>query len=138
MELTAISLFCLHLELRGGRNLIGLLIGASGYYRKARTNHDRASPRPDAEVTRAFAEMVEAALDSPNDLAVQKSLSVILEFGLIKQDAIRMIAKLPADMNVQIAEIIREKVHAGDWPKEIERSNAAIISLIEEYINQFD
>ena len=118
--------------------MIGLLSGASGYYRKAQEKYDGVSRRADADVTRAFMEIVNGAPNAPRAHSMPKSSSVILEFALIKYETIQMMAELPADVNTEIAEIIREQVRAGDWPKDIESSNAAIKLLIEESLRQPD
>ena len=45
-----------------------------------------------------------------------------------------MMAELPAEMNTEIAEIVRARVKAGDWPNGIEASNAIIKALIMERV----
>lgn len=118
--------------------MIGLLAGASGYYRNAREKYDGVNRHADADVTRAFMDMVDGSPTAPRAHPMPKSSSVILEFSAIKHDTIHMMADLPADMNTEIAEIIREQVRAGDWPKDIDSSNAAIKLLIEARLRQPD
>lgn len=116
--------------------VIGFLTGLSGSHRRTEAKYDAVSRHVDADVTRTFQGLSERVPHASDRPLPSNSASVMLEFSAIKQDAIHMMAELPAEMNAEIAEIIRAKVSAGDWPKVLEASNSAIKALIRERLQQ--
>lgn len=112
--------------------MTGFLTGLSGLYRRTVAKYDVVNRHADADVTQTFLDMTGGVRDASHPLLPSNSSSVVLEFSAIKHATIQMMAELPADMNTEIAEIVRAKVKAGDWPKDIEGSNATIKALIIE------
>ena len=41
----------------------------------------------------------------------------------------------PVEVNVAIADEIRDRIEAGDWPNERERSNAVLVKMIQDNIS---
>lgn len=114
--------------------MIGFLSGITGTHRRTEAKYDAVTRHVDADATRTLQGLTEPVSDAP--ALPSNSSSVVLEFSAIKQDAIHMMAELPAEMNAEIAEIIRGKVRAGDWPKGLEASNSAIKGLMRERLQK--
>ena len=85
-------------------------------------------------MTQTFLDMTGSGRDASQPLLPSNASSVVLEFSSIKHATIQMMAELPAEMNTEIAEIVRARVKAGDWPNGIEASNAIIKALIMERV----
>ena len=60
--------------------------------------------------------------------------SVSVELNVSKK-VITEMAKLPAQVNIEIADEIRASIKAGDWPKNKAESSRAVLTFINDYIN---
>ena len=61
--------------------------------------------------------------------------SVSVELNSVSKNVITEMARLPAQVNIEIADEIRASIQAGDWPKNKTESSRAILSVINDYIN---
>ena len=61
--------------------------------------------------------------------------SVSVELNSVSKNVITEMAKLPAQVNIEIADEIRASIQAGDWPKNKTESSRAVLSVINDYIN---
>ncbi len=60
--------------------------------------------------------------------------SVSVALNNVSKDVITEMAKLPAQVNIKIADEIRASIQAGDWPKNKADSSRAILAVINDYI----
>ena len=61
--------------------------------------------------------------------------SVSVELNSVSKNVITEMARLPAQVNIEIADEIRASIRAGDWPKNKIESSRAVLSVINDYIN---
>ena len=61
--------------------------------------------------------------------------SVSVELNSVSKNVITEMARLPAQVNIEIADEIRASIQAGDWPKNKTESSRAVLSVINDYIN---
>ena len=61
--------------------------------------------------------------------------SVSVELNSVSKKVITEMAKLPAQVNIEIADEIRASIKAGDWPKNKAESSRAVLTFINDYIN---
>jgi len=61
--------------------------------------------------------------------------SVSVELTSVSKKVITEMAKLPAQVNIEIADEIRASIKAGDWPKNKTESSRAVLTFINDYIN---
>ena len=53
----------------------------------------------------------------------------------VKRNVLTAMNELPSEVNVAIADEIRDRIKAGDWPTNREQSNAAIVKMVQDYIS---
>ena len=61
--------------------------------------------------------------------------SVSVELNSVSKKAITEMAKLPAQVNIEIADEIRASIKAGEWPKNKAESSSAVLAFINDYMN---
>ena len=61
--------------------------------------------------------------------------SVSVELNSVSKKVITEMAKLPAQVNIEIADEIRASIKAGDWPKNKAESRRAVLAFINDYMN---
>ena len=61
--------------------------------------------------------------------------SVSVNLNSVSKEVITEMAKLPAQVNIEIADEIRSSIQAGDWPKNKADSSRAVLAAINDYIN---
>ena len=61
--------------------------------------------------------------------------SVAVELNSVSKKVITEMAKLPAQVNIEIADKIRASIQAGDWPKNKAESSRAVLTFINDYLN---
>ena len=61
--------------------------------------------------------------------------SVSVDLNSVSKEVITEMARLPAQVNIEIADEIRASIRAGDWPKNKTESSRAILAVINDYIN---
>ena len=61
--------------------------------------------------------------------------SVSVELNSVSKKVITEMAKLPAQVNIEIADEIRASIKAGDWPKNKVESSRAVLAFINDYLN---
>ena len=61
--------------------------------------------------------------------------SVAVKLNSVSKKVITEMAKLPAQVNVEIADKIRASIQAGDWPKNKAESSRAVLTFINDYLN---
>ena len=57
-----------------------------------------------------------------------------VELKNVKKDAKTIMNKLTAEVNVQIADEIREKIKAGEWPINKKEASAVITKMISDHL----
>ena len=61
--------------------------------------------------------------------------SVSVDLNGVSKKVITEMVKLPAQVNIEVADKIRASIQAGDWPKNKADSISAIRALINDYIS---
>ena len=61
--------------------------------------------------------------------------SVSVELNSVSKKVVTEMARLPAEVNIEIADEIRASIRAGDWPKNKAESSSAVLAVINDYIN---
>ena len=61
--------------------------------------------------------------------------SVSVQLNSVSRDVITEMAKLPADVNIEIADRIRASIENGDWPRNKSESARAVQAVIRDYQN---
>ena len=61
--------------------------------------------------------------------------SVSVALNSVSKEVITEMAKLPAQVNIEIADEIRASIQAGDWPKNKADASRAILAVINDYVN---
>ena len=60
--------------------------------------------------------------------------SVSVDLNSVSKQVITEMAKLPAQVNIEIADKIRMSIQNGDWPRNREESSRAVQAVIQDYI----
>ena len=61
--------------------------------------------------------------------------SVSVDLNGVSKKVITEMVKLPAQVNIEVADKIRASIQAGDWPKNKADSISAIRALINDYLS---
>ena len=61
---------------------------------------------------------------------------VAVELNSVKKDVIASMNKLPREVNVQIADQIRQQIRSGNWPIDRNEANNAIKKIIGEHLSE--
>ena len=61
---------------------------------------------------------------------------VAVELNSVKKDVIASMNKLPKEVNVQIADQIRQQIRSGNWPIDRNEANNAIKKIISEHLSE--
>ena len=61
---------------------------------------------------------------------------VAVELHIVKKDVIASMNKLPREVNVQIADQIRQQIRSGNWPIDRNEANNAIKKIIGEHLSE--
>ena len=61
---------------------------------------------------------------------------VAVELNSVKNDVIASMNKLPREVNVQIADQIRQQIRSGNWPIDRDDANNAIKKIIGEHLSE--
>ena len=61
---------------------------------------------------------------------------VAVELNSVKKDVIASMNKLPREVNVQIADQIRQQIRSGNWPIDRDDANNAIKKIIGEHLSE--
>ena len=59
-----------------------------------------------------------------------------MELKSVKKDAIASMNKLPREVNVQIADQIRQQIRSGNWSIDRNEANNAIKKIIGEHLSE--
>tara|TARA_B100000700_G_C14620627_1_gene658001 strand:+ start:181 stop:573 length:393 start_codon:yes stop_codon:yes gene_type:complete len=60
---------------------------------------------------------------------------ISVDLNSVRKEVVTEIAKLPADVNIEIADRIKAKINAGDFPKNKAESSQAVMDMIKDYQN---
>ena len=61
---------------------------------------------------------------------------VAVELNSVKKDVIASMNKLPGEVNVQIADQIRQQIRSGNWPIDRNEANNAIKKITGEHLSE--
>ena len=61
---------------------------------------------------------------------------VAVELNSVRKDVIASMNKLPREVNVQIADQIRQQIRSGNWPIDRDDANNAIKKIIGEHLSE--
>ena len=61
---------------------------------------------------------------------------VAVELNSVRKDVIASMNKLPREVNVQIADQIRQQIRSGNWPIDRNEANNAIKKIIGEHLSE--
>ena len=81
------------------------------------------------------AEFQSVGMLNSQSLQFSSAHSVSVELNSVSKNVITEMARLPAQVNIEIADEIRASIRAGDWPKNKTESSRAVLSVINDYIN---
>ena len=70
-----------------------------------------------------------------NNVSFSTVESVSVKLNGVKRNVLTAMNELPVEVNVAIADEIRDRIKAGDWPTNREQSNAAIVRMIQDNIS---
>ena len=70
-----------------------------------------------------------------NNVSFSTVESVSVKLNGVKRNVLTAMNELPVEVNVAIADEIRGRIKAGNWPTNREQSNAAIEKMIQDKIS---
>ena len=117
---------------------------SSGAYQKLRAGYENA--RKFTEINQAKNRVMAAQGDGvtnktktplllSNNVSFSTVESVSVKLNGVKRNVLTAMNELPVEVNVAIADEIRDRIKAGDWPTNREQSNAAIVRMIQDNIS---
>ncbi len=117
---------------------------SSGAYQKLQAGYENA--RKFIEINQAKNRVMAAQGDSvtnktktplllSNNVSFSTVESVSVKLNGVKRNVLTAMNELPVEVNVAIADEIRGRIKAGNWPTNREQSNAAIEKMIQDKIS---
>ena len=117
---------------------------SSGAYQKLQAGYENAQKF--IEINQAKNRVMAAQGDSvtnktktplllSNNVSFSTVESVSVKLNGVKRNVLTAMNELPVEVNVAIADEIRDRIKAGDWPTNREQSNAAIVRMIQDNIS---
>jgi|TARA_X000000950_G_scaffold164281_1_gene200851 hypothetical protein len=117
---------------------------SSGAYQKLQAGYENAQKF--IEINQAKNRVMAAQGDSvtnktktplllSNNVSFSTVESVSVKLNGVKRNVLTAMNELPVEVNVAIADEIRGRIKAGNWPTNREQSNAAIEKMIQDKIS---
>ena len=117
---------------------------SSGAYQKLQAGYENAQKF--IEINQAKNRVMAAQGDSAtnktktplllsNNVSFSTVESVSVKLNGVKRNVLTAMNELPVEVNVAIADEIRGRIKAGNWPTNREQSNAAIEKMIQDKIS---
>ena len=117
---------------------------SSGAYQKLQAGYENAQKF--IEINQAKNRVMAAQGDSvtnktktplllSNNVSFNTVESVSVKLNGVKRNVLTAMNELPVEVNVAIADEIRGRIKAGNWPTNREQSNAAIEKMIQDKIS---
>lgn len=116
----------------------------SGAYQKIKAGYENAQKFTDINqaknrVMAAQDDGITNKTKTPSPLSDNVSFStaasVSVKLNGVKRNVLTAMNELPVEVNLAIADEIRDRIKAGDWPTNREQSNAAILKMIQDNIS---
>lgn len=122
-------------------DIVGEVVNSHGYqaltngYEKAQQfiQTSDAKGRVLAAMTDRNTKMEQVGLLNSQAAQFSSAHSVSVQLNSVSKQVISEMAKLPADVNIEIADKIRISIQNGDWPKNQSESSRAVQAVIRDY-----
>jgi len=122
-------------------HIIGMSVN-SGAYQKMKAGYENAENL--MEISAAKKRVIQASTHGRGNMSrvgmgssqvtqYSSAANISVELGSVKKDVLQMMKSLPAEVNIEIADEIRERIRSGNWPIDRQESNNAIKAMIADY-----
>ena len=122
-------------------HIIGMSVN-SGAYQKLKAgyenadrfiNNSAAKKRVIQASTHGRGNMSTVSMGSSQVTQFSSTANISVELSSVKKDVLQMMKSLSAEVNIEIADEIRSRIRAGNWPIDRQASNNAIKAMIADY-----
>ena len=122
-------------------HIIGMSVN-SGAYQKMKAGYENAEnlmenyaakKRVIQASTHGRGNMSRVGMGSSQVTQYSSAANISVELSSVKKDVLQMMKSLPAEVNIEIADEIRERIRSGNWPIDRQESNNAIKAMIADY-----
>lgn len=122
-------------------HIIGMSVN-SGAYQKMKAGYENAENF--MEISAAKKRVIQASTHGRGNMSrvgmgssqvtqYSSAANISVELSSVKKDVLQMMKSLPAEVNIEIADEIRERIRSGNWPIDRQESNNAIKAMIADY-----
>ena len=122
-------------------HIIGMSVN-SGAYQKLKAGYENADRFIDNSAakkrviqasTHGRGNMSTVGMGSSQVTQFSSAANISVELSSVKKDVLQMMKSLSAEVNIKIADEIRSRIRAGNWPIDRQASNNAIKAMIADY-----
>ena len=122
-------------------HIIGMSVN-SGAYQKLKAGYENADRFIDNSAakkrviqasTHGRGNMSKVGIGSSQVTQFSSAANISVELSSVKKDVLQMMKSLSAEVNIEIADEIRSRIRAGNWPIDRQASNNAIKAMIADY-----
>ena len=122
-------------------HIIGMSVN-SGAYQKLKAGYENADRFIDNSAakkrviqasTHGRGNMSTVGMGSSQVTQFSSPANISVELSSVKKDVLQMMKSLSAEVNIEIADEIRSRIRAGNWPIDRQASNNAIKAMIADY-----
>ena len=122
-------------------HIIGMSVN-SGAYQKLKAGYENADRFIDNSAakkrviqasTHGRGNMSTVGMGSSQVTQFSSAANISVELSSVKKDVLQMMKNLSAEVNIEIADEIRSRIRAGNWPIDRQASNNAIKAMIADY-----
>ena len=122
-------------------HIIGMSVN-SGAYQKLKAGYENADRFIDNSAakkrviqasTHGRGNMSTVGMGSSQVTQFSSIANISVELSSVKKDVLQMMKSLSAEVNIEIADEIRSRIRAGNWPIDRQSSNNAIKLMIADY-----
>ncbi len=122
-------------------HIIGMSVN-SGAYQKLKAGYENADRFIDNSAakkrviqasTHGRGNMSTVGMGSSQVTQFSSAANISVELSSVKKDVLQMMKSLSAEVNIEIADEIRSRIRAGNWPIDRQASNNAIKAMIADY-----
>ncbi len=122
-------------------HIIGMSVN-SGAYQKLKAGYENADRFIDNSAakkrviqasTHGRGNMSTVGMGSSQVTQFSSAANISVELSSVKKDVLKMMKSLSAEVNIEIADEIRSRIRAGNWPIDRQASNNAIKAMIADY-----
>ena len=122
-------------------HIIGMSVN-SGAYQKMKAGYENAENFMESSAakkrviqasTHGRGNMSRVGMGSSQVTQYSSAANISVELSSVKKDVLQMMKSLPAEVNIEIADEIRERIRSGNWPIDRQESNNAIKAMIADY-----